>query len=1101
MQQIADWLEKLGMSEYAGRFAENRIDLSVLQELTDQDLKDLGIVLGDRRKLLRAIRELAGERPTITTAIATTATPPQDYAERRQLTVMFCDLVGSTALSTRMDPEDLRNVIGAYHKRVAETVTRFDGYVAKYMGDGVLSYFGYPQAHEDDPERAVRAGLALIDAVLCLNGSQPLQVRIGIGTGLVVVGDLVGSGDSRERGVIGETPNLAARLQSAAAPNTIVIGPRTRRLLANLFEYQSLGPIEVKGFTEPVQAYQVLRPSSLESRFEALRTSTTPLIGRDEELELLVRCWREAKPGTGRVVLISGEPGVGKSRLVEATAERIAREAHVRLRYFCSPHHQDSALHPIIAQMERAAGFAREDAPGAKLAKLQALLSHTASPLEDVKLLADLHALPTAGLASPLNVSPQRKKEMTFEALLRQVEGLARQPLLMAFEDIHWIDPSSRELLDRMIERIAHWPVLLLATFRPEFQHPCNRQTHVAMLALSRLERSDTAAMIANIAGKTALARDVVQEIADRTEGVPLFVEELTKAVLESGPEGGAVLSAVPQSALSVPATLHASLMSRLDRLGAAARDVAQKAAVIGREFAYELLASVADVAEPPLGQALDRLSNAGLLFAMGTPPRSTYLFKHALIQEAAYASLLRSRRKQLHQLIADRLVAQFSDLAEAEPALVARHYTEAGLGEQAIAFWHKAGARAVQHSALEEAVTMFRRALALLADLPPSPDRDALELDIRIAFGSPLVALEGYGSNSAHQLYERALSLSRKLHRPVDPPILRGLGLARLQGCRFDDCDELARALLDDESHDPIARTEGQYLLGVSAFWRGDLARARHYLGGAIEAYDVSHRDEHLALYAQDPKAVCLVRLALVELWAGDAGRADQTARSALKIAVDLDHLMTLGYVITYAAILADESEDLVRLAELLEDADLLWRRFSDRYLMVVLEALRGWLDVCAGSAGGIEKIVRSVARSRTEGETLHLTYTLLLLARARGMVGEFREGRAATREGLSWSHRCNQRYLEAELWRVDGELAYRSGETEAAAASLRSAVETASAQEAGWLELRALHSFASRFSDQTLREQLRDLIETIPSGHDLPAFRAASGLLSESG
>jgi tetratricopeptide (TPR) repeat protein len=403
--------------------------------------------------------------------------------------------------------------------------------------------------------------------------------------------------------------------------------------------------------------------------------------------------------------------------------------------------------------------------------------------------------------------------------------------------------------------------------------------------------------------------------------------------------------------------------------------------------------------------------------------------------------------------------------------------------------------------SALDEAVTMFRRALTLLADLPTSPDRDALELEVRIALGSPLVALEGYGSKATHRLYERALALCRKLERPVEPPILRGLGLARLQGCRFDDCDALAQTLLDDRSHDPIARTEGRYLLGVSAFWRGDLARARHYLDAAIEAYDVSHRDEHLALFAQDPKAVCLVRLAWIELWAGDAGRADETARSALELAIDLDHLMTLWYVITYATILAAESEDLTRLAELLRDAELLWKRLPMPYLGIVGEALRGWLDVRDGSAGSIEKIVRSVARSRSEGETLHLTYALLLLARARGIAGEFHQGRAATREGLSWSQRSNQRYLEAELWRVDGELAYRSGETEAAAASLRSAVETAAAQGAGWLKLRALHSFASRFPDPTLREQLGDLVETIPSGHDLPAFRAAIGLLRESG
>jgi ATP/maltotriose-dependent transcriptional regulator MalT len=395
----------------------------------------------------------------------------------------------------------------------------------------------------------------------------------------------------------------------------------------------------------------------------------------------------------------------------------------------------------------------------------------------------------------------------------------------------------------------------------------------------------------------------------------------------------------------------------------------------------------------------------------------------------------------------------------------------------------------------------MFRRALSLLAEVPTSPDRDTLELDIRIALGSPLVALEGYGSREAHQLYERAHALCRKLNRPVGPPILRGLGLARLQGCRFDDCSELGQTLIDHQSQDPIARTEGQYLLGVSAFWRGDLARARQYLDGAIESYDLSHRDEHLALYAQDPKAVCLVRLALVELWAGNAGRADELACSALEIAVDHDHLMTLGYVITYAAILAAESEDLACLAERLGDSELLWKRLSMRYLMVVGEALRGWLDVCEGSAGGIEKILRSVKASRADGETLHLTYTLLLLARARGMAGEFDQGRAATREGLSWTHRCNQRYLEAELWRVDGELAYRSGETEAAAASLRSAVDIATAQGAGWMELRALHSLASRFPDQALREQLGDLVETISSGHDLPAFRAATDLLNEAG
>ena len=540
---------------------------------------------------------------------------------------------------------------------------------------------------------------------------------------------------------------------------------------------------------------------------------------------------------------------------------------------------------------------------------------------------------------------------------------------------------------------------------------------------------------------------------------------------------------------------MRAVLGARLGQLPDGARRLAEVAAVIGRSFSVGLLVSATGIDEPTLVDHVDELWRRRIIRDQGL----RYDFSHDKLRTVALEMLSPARRRQLHRAVAEAIAVEFRhDLDAASPQLAA-HYDQAGMVEPAIDAYRVAGARAVAVSALDEAVSMFRRALSLLAELPPSPGRDALELDIRIALGSPLVALEGYGSHGAHQLYERALSLCRQLHRAVDPPILRGLGLARLQGCRFDESSELGQALVDHESDDPIARTEGRYLLGVSAFWRGDLARARQYLEGAIEAYDLSHRHEHLALYAQDPKAVCLVRLAWVDLWTGDAGRADERARSALELAVDLDHLMTRWYVLTYAAVIAAESEDLVRLAELLEEAELLGKRLPMRYLMIVGQALRGWLDVCEGSPGGIERIVESVARSRTEGESLHLTYTLLLLARARGMADELHEGRAATREGLSLSHRRNQRYVEAELWRVDGELAYRSGESEAAG-SLRRAVEAADAQGASWLELRALHSLVSRYPDQALREQLGDLVETIPSGHDLPAFRAATGLLNES-
>jgi tetratricopeptide (TPR) repeat protein len=682
-----------------------------------------------------------------------------------------------------------------------------------------------------------------------------------------------------------------------------------------------------------------------------------------------------------------------------------------------------------------------------------------------------------------------------FDAVSRAIVAGDR-PRLLIIDDLQWCDAETIELIGFVVRSGQTAPVLFVGTVRweeiPE-HHPLvglvdalGHDHAVTSVPLDRLDEAATATLAARLRAEDAIDPELAARLWSETEGNPLFVIEALRAGISAG----------GSQAVLTP-TMRAVLRTRLGQLTDGARRVAEAAAVVGRSFSVGLMASVMGTNEHELVDHIDELWRRRIIRDQGL----TYDFSHDKLRAVALEMVSPARRRQLHRAVAEAIAVECrKDLDAASPHLAA-HYDQAGMVEPAIDAYRVAGARAVAVSAFDEAVTMFRRALALLADLPPSPDRDALELDIRIALGSPLVALEGYGSKGAHELYERALALCRRLHRPVDPPILRGLGLARLQGCRFDDCDELGQALVDHESDDPIARTEGRYLLGVSAFWRGDLARARHYLEGAIEAYDVSHRDEHLALYAQDPKAVCLVRLALVELWAGDAGRADQTARSALEIAADLDHLMTLAYVITYASILAAESEDLARLAELLADADVLWKRLSERYLMVVLEALRGWLDVCKGSVGGIEKIVRSVARSRTEGESLHLTYTLLLLARARGMVGEFRQGRAAAREGLSWSHRCNQRYLEAELWRVDGELAYRRGETEAAAASLRSAVETASAQGAGWLELRALHSFASRFPDQTVREQLGDLIETITSGHDLPAFRAATRLLSESG
>jgi DNA-binding SARP family transcriptional activator len=806
----------------------------------------------------------------------------------------------------------------------------------------------------------------------------------------------------------------------------------------------------------------------------------SPFVGRGLELKQLSEAWNTARKGGAHLVLLTGEPGIGKTRLAQELGRRVRAEGHV----------------VASARAYEAAGRLPWG-PVVDLLRSDALRSHidtldTVWRNELARLLPELRDASQPSGRSQSGDLAQRQR--LFDAVRRAI--VANRPRLLILDDLQWCDAETIELIGFVVRSARTAPVLFVGTVRSEElpqHHPLGglvdalaHDRAVTTVSLDPLDEATTAMLAARIRATDTIDPELAARLWGETKGNPLFVIEVLRAGI-SPDRGQAVLTP----------TMRAVLRARLAQLSDGARRLAEVAAIIGRPFSVGLMVSATRIGEHELVDHVDELWRRRIIRDQGL----TYDFSHDKLRAVALEMVTPARRRQLHRAVAEAIAVELHHNIDAAAPQLAAHYDQAGMVEPAIAAYRAAAARAAAVSALDQAVTLFRRALSLLAELPTSPDRDALELDIRIALGSPLVALEGYGCQGAHQLYERALSLCRKLNRPVDPPILRGLGLARLQGCRFDDCRELGQALLDHESQDPIARTEGRYLLGVSAFWRGDLAMARHYLGGAIEAYDLSHRDEHLALYAQDPKAVCLVRLAWVELWAGDAGRASETARAALELAVDLDHLMTLWYVITYAAIIAAESEDLPRLAELLGTAERLWKRLPMPYLMIVGEALRGWLDVCDGSPGGIEKIARSVARSRTDGETLHLTYTLLLLARAHAVAGECHQGRAATREGLSWSDSHNQRYLEAELWRVDGELAHRGGETEAAAASLRRAVEIATAQGARWLELRALHALASRFPDQAVREQLGHLVETIPSGHDLPAFRAATGLLSESG
>ena len=856
---IVVWLRSLGLGKYEAAFRENDIDETVLPSLTHENLKELGVTsLGHRVKLLDAIAALrsdaSGKAPSIdaATALSTPSAHPEDRAERRQVTVMFSDLVGSTALSARMDPEDLREVISAYQKCVAETVQRFGGFVAKYMGDGVLIYFGYPQAHEDDAERAVRAGLELVAAVGALKTHAPLQTRVGIATGLVVVGDLIGSGASQEQAIVGETPNLAARLQGVAEPNSVVIAESTRKLVGNLFELQDLGAQDLKGISGPVRAWAALRPASVESRFDALHaTGLTELVGREEELDLLLRRWSKAKTGEGQVVLLSGEPGIGKSRLTAALMEHLADEPHTRLRYFCSPQHTDSALYPITSQMERAAGFAHDDTAQAKLDKLDALLAQSFTSRQDAALLAEMLSLPNDGRYPTLELPPQQRRQKTLEALAAQLEALSQsKPVLMIFEDVHWVDPTSLEVLGRTVDRLKRLGVLLIITYRPEFEPPWIGIPHVTVLSLSRLGDREIAAIIERLTGNTPLPASIRQDIAERTDGIPLFIEEMTRAVLEAESESEArkTTSAVPSSTLAVPASLHASLMARLDRLGPA-KEVAQIGAAIGREFSHPLLAAVVGKAEKEVESTLDRLITAGLLFRQGVPPDAIYLFKHALVQDVAYGTLLREPRRALHARIAETLESHFAEIAESQPELLARHCTEAGLIEKAAGLWGKAGQRSLAHSALVEAMAQLTRALAQLGALPATPGLRREQITLQVALITPLCHVKGYAAPESKAAVERARLLIEEAEALGEPPedplllfsVLYGFWVANYVVFNGDVCRDLAAQFLSlaEKQRATVPLMMGHRLMGASLLHTGDLAEGRAHYAQALALYD----------------------------------------------------------------------------------------------------------------------------------------------------------------------------------------------------------------------------------------------------------------------
>jgi predicted ATPase/class 3 adenylate cyclase len=1120
---------------HMGRLEEARATLTRLRAITSVVMPDTSnLRSAEHRELfLSGLRLAIGEEngaiaPPSPVDLSRDPAPiaPRD-AERRQITALSCELAGIALGAGADDLEDMREAVGEFRRCLSHTVGQHEGFVARQFGNNVLVLYGYPMAHEHDAEKAVRAGLELCAAVRALrpDAEVPLRCRVGIATGMVIIGDHVGGGGLRDDELVGGLPNLAARLAASAPPDTMVVDPTTRRLVGNLFDYRELGAIETLCGAEPMRAWQVLAESAVVSRFEALRGSElSPLVGRDEEIGLLLRRWAHAKAGDGQIVLISGEPGIGKSRIVAVLEERIDAEPYPRLRYFCSPYHQDSALFPFIDQLGHAAAFARDDLPAAKLEKLEALLARAAPPDEDVALLADLLSLPPSERHPLPNLSPQRKKQRTLEALLRQLEGLAcLQPVVVVFENVHWIDPTSRELLDLMVERVRSMPVLLLVTFRPEFEPPWTGQPLVTILALNRLDRRDRTVLLVQIAGGKALPAEVVDQIAERTDGVPLFVEELTKSVLESGllreeADHWVLDRALPP--LAIPTTLHASLLARLDRV-ASARHVAQIGAAIGRQFSYALLCAVSRLPEDELQASLTRLVASELVFQRGTPPDAVYTFKHALVQDAAHSSLLRGPRQALHRRIAEALEQQSPDLVAARPEILAHHYGEAALPDRAIAYWHLAGKLSATKSAVGEAIAQLRRGLGLLDGLPEARERQQLELNIHITLISALMAGKGYADPEVVAALGRANRLvteTAAVGTPLHFSVLRGLWSSTHNAGNIAAALEHATNFLSVAQSQPSSGPllVGHSILALSLMRSGNYRAAVEHLETAVSLYRPDeHRDDPFH-YGQDFGVSAFGYLSLA-LW--HCGYPEQSARAAdraLAYSSELGHAHTLAHTLAMTGLTAffardvatvyARSNDCVALASgknQTEDSRPNGRNLRSTVdpagsILLILSTsehgfaywaawgriLQGWADAQKGEATtGIAHIREGLAAYETTGERSALPLLLTLRAETLALAGKIEEALATLDDALATAAVSGVKGWDAEIHRLRGELTARLPHPDPAKAedSFRTALAIAREQGARGYELRAAVSLARLWRDWGRLVEACDLLAPV--------------------
>jgi class 3 adenylate cyclase/predicted ATPase len=1011
--------------------------------------------------------------------------------ERRQLTVMSCELIG-LATHDGLDLEEMHEIIGTYHRCVTETVGRFGGYVGKRVGNSVLVYFGYPATHEHDAERAVQAGIALCARVRALKTNVPLQCRIGIATGLVIIGDLVDVGGAQDHGIVGDAPNMASRLHGLAQPETIAIEQTTRRLIGSLFDCRELGSLKVDGAVETAPVWIVLGPGNVESRFEALRAAElTPLVGREEELELLQRRWAKAKNGEGRVVLISGEPGIGKSRLAQALQDVVQSEPHVRLRYFCSPHHTDSALYPVTQHLRCAAGIACDDSDDEKLAKLEALISYSGvKNCDHAAILAELLSIPSNSRYPPLDLSPQRRKARTLACLLELLKGLAaRQPLLIAFEDAHWIDPTTSELLDLTVNSVQTLPILLIVTFRPEFAATWIGQPHVSVQVLSRLGRRDAEVLVAGIVGNRSVPREVLNQILARTDGVPLFIEELTKSILESS----IFTSDMAQQGFTrplpmgaVPTTLHGSLMMRLDRLGPG-RDVAQIGATIGREFSFELLSAVAQMSDDGLRLALQELIDAQLVFCRGTPPDAEFSFKHALVQDTAYDSLLKGRRSDIHHRIAEAICDHFPAYAETSPEIVAHHLTQSGQSDAAIIWWNKAGIQALQRSNFLEAIAHFQKAIAL-ADGPaiasvPKIDR----LRLQIAYGQALIPAYGHAAPDTTKAFARARELLAGIENTAERySVYYGLWVGSYLRGDVAPMLEIAQLCQDDTKikEGSAESCVGHRICGTTRWWQGDYVGARDHFERGAAAYDFD-RDHTLAFSVGQDIGVCAILSLSLVLWPlGEISKALELTRQGVDLAARSEHTPTIAWAQCHHFFFEAVRDNATRATLDGEALVSLGQKHELPQWVAYGTFFQGWSRRDSGdSSTGLDEMRRGIELLRKLGIVAFIPLLLGLLSQAEIQRGNIRSARSILDDALGEVRRTGDVRHEAELYRRLATLLLLEQPDKVAAAEklFARALSIAREQETKTFELRAATGLAKLWRDQGRCNEARELLVPI--------------------